>query len=399
MDKKTRTIGLLALFGAYIIVYIHRIMTGVIKPELESMATSHGWDPVSFSAAVASFYFYAYALMQLPGGVLADVLGIRKYVALSLTMMSLGTILLSAPDPYVVLIGRLLIGAGAASVFISIQRYTGVYYEKNMGGKITGIAVTAGNLGAVIATTPVRLIVDKWGMFSIILLLFMFSIIFTITSAAFIKDPGLARIGFRKAFGKTIDQLKIVVKTSHSWSVALVHAATYAQVVAFQAYWGQDYFSMFSNNDPTKTSYFLLMIALSFAILTPVVGWISDNVLGRRKPIMISSVIMHIVTWLLYIYFIKTHTTSLYIIPWILAFLLGFAAALTIATPPMAREAYPPEFSGTTFAFVNLIGFLSIAIYQSLASLVSSVTEMLYIFSVIGFIALIFSFKARETLD
>jgi len=64
---------------------------------------------------IASFYFYAYVLMQLPVGLLLDRFSPRRMVASSIAVCALGALLFSvAPDLRVAGLGRLLIGIGGA---------------------------------------------------------------------------------------------------------------------------------------------------------------------------------------------------------------------------------------------------------------------------------------------
>jgi len=78
--------------------------------------------------------------------------------------------------------------------------------------------------------------------------------------------------------------------------------------------------------------------------------------------------------------------------------MLGGIAATHIVISPMAREAYPSEFSGTTFAFVNMVGFLTVAVYQSLGAILNDPQPVLIIFSVASLISGILSIRAKETL-
>ena len=58
----------------YAIVYFHRVAPAVVAPELsESFAIKGGALGV-----LASAYFYPYALMQIPSGLLSDSLGPKK---------------------------------------------------------------------------------------------------------------------------------------------------------------------------------------------------------------------------------------------------------------------------------------------------------------------------------
>ncbi|MFC1607334.1 MFS transporter, partial [Candidatus Latescibacterota bacterium] len=61
---------------SYILVFFHRMAPGVASSDLMEAFNTTGTS----LGALASMYFIIYAVMQLPSGVLADTLGVRKTV-------------------------------------------------------------------------------------------------------------------------------------------------------------------------------------------------------------------------------------------------------------------------------------------------------------------------------
>ncbi|SHH89689.1 Major Facilitator Superfamily protein, partial [Caloranaerobacter azorensis DSM 13643] len=68
--------GILAL--AYVIVFFHRVAAGVVRQDL---IKAFNITDVEFGN-LGSMYFYAYMIMQIPSGILADTLGARKTVSI-----------------------------------------------------------------------------------------------------------------------------------------------------------------------------------------------------------------------------------------------------------------------------------------------------------------------------
>jgi hypothetical protein len=64
----------------------------------------------------------------------------------------------------------------------------------------------------------------------------------------------------------------------------------------------------------------------------------------------------------------------------------------------MAREAYDPEFSGTTLSFVNAATFAAVAVYQLLGYALSESIAALGVFAAVGALALLLSPLVRETM-
>ena len=84
--------GLLA--AAYMISFFHRMSVSVVKDDL---MTQYGLSVVEFGS-LASMYFYAYCLAQIPSGLLADKLGVRRTATACITLTGLGTLLFGCAE-------------------------------------------------------------------------------------------------------------------------------------------------------------------------------------------------------------------------------------------------------------------------------------------------------------
>ena len=82
----------LILALAYFFVYFHRLALSVVANDLiKDLQTT-----ASVMGFLGSVYFYCYAAMQLPAGLLSDSLGPRKSVALFLIIAAAGIALLGS---------------------------------------------------------------------------------------------------------------------------------------------------------------------------------------------------------------------------------------------------------------------------------------------------------------
>ncbi|QOJ78628.1 MFS transporter [Infirmifilum lucidum] len=396
MERNRLYLALATLYSLYFLVYVHRTITGVLKPELTEVAGLYGLDAVFLTSSLASTYFYAYSAMQLPAGVLADALGVRKYVSISAGIMSAGVFLFASARPQLMLLGRLLIGAGAAAVYVSIQRVIGIYASQDRGGLLTGLALSIGNIGALFATLPSRVVIDALGFSNFFVVLAVSSSLLTIAPTHTIADEGLGSKGVVEGLKKTISQLKIAATSYHSIAVALAYTGTYSAVLAFQSYWAYEYLQKNFGMSKEEVAQALLLLALAFLATVPLVGYTSDSILKKRKPILVAGCFLHSAAWFTAILLPATSSraaVNAYML------VLGLVASTHMVISPMAREAYPPEFSGTTFAFVNMVGFLAVAVYQSLGLVVKDPVHILALFSVASLVSGLLALRAKETMN
>ncbi len=98
-----RYIICLLIFLCYILVFFHRLCPAVIALDIQ---TSFGITG-TLLGVLGSAYFYAYAFMQLPTGLMADSWGPRKTVSSFLILAGIGSMLMGvAPNLSAAIFGR-----------------------------------------------------------------------------------------------------------------------------------------------------------------------------------------------------------------------------------------------------------------------------------------------------
>ena len=105
----------LLIFLCYVLVFFHRLCPAVIALDIQSSFGISG----TLLGVLGSAYFYAYAIMQLPTGLMADSWGPRKTVAVFLILAAVGSVVMGlAPNLAVAILGRILVGIGVSTVFV-----------------------------------------------------------------------------------------------------------------------------------------------------------------------------------------------------------------------------------------------------------------------------------------
>ncbi len=77
---------------SYMIVFFHRLAAGVVR---QNLVDDFGLSGSAFGS-LASMYFYAYMVMQIPVGYLADSLGARATVTFGMALAGAGSLLFGA---------------------------------------------------------------------------------------------------------------------------------------------------------------------------------------------------------------------------------------------------------------------------------------------------------------
>ena len=100
--------------------------------------------------------------MQLPAGLLSDSWGARKTITLFFGVAFSGSVILGmAPDVYVAIIGRTIVGVGIAMLFVPTLKVLAEWFRAREFATMTGILMAMGGIGSYTAAAPLAY-VSNW---------------------------------------------------------------------------------------------------------------------------------------------------------------------------------------------------------------------------------------------
>ena len=97
---------------------------------------------------LSATYFYAYAGLMIPAGVLLDRVGVRWTVAVGGLVMSGGAFAMAvAPGPPLLFAGRFLVGAGASVMFVGALKIAAAWFPGPYFATLSATTASVGVLG------------------------------------------------------------------------------------------------------------------------------------------------------------------------------------------------------------------------------------------------------------
>src|SRR5262249_10586616 len=184
---------------------------------------------------LSAAYFYGYAGMQIPVGVLLDRFGPRRLLAISTLVCAGGCVLFSwAGTLASATAGRLLLGASAAFSLGGAIARAGQWFTPQGFAVLSGLAMAAGMAGGVLGQAPLRMAVEASDWRTSMLLLAGGGVALSLTAWACVRDRWRGSGGVGAALGG----LGAVARHRQTWLVALAGLGTSSPLLGFAGLWG-----------------------------------------------------------------------------------------------------------------------------------------------------------------
>ncbi len=153
-----RVIGALGL--TYVVSQFYRSSNAVIAPEL---ARDAGLTPEALGVLTGAF-FLAFAIAQIPVGVLLDRFGPRRTISALLAFAVVGSLVFAGAQSFAGLaLGRALMGLGCAGVFMGSVVVCARWFPADRLASVSAVVLVVGGTGGLLSTTPLALAADAAG--------------------------------------------------------------------------------------------------------------------------------------------------------------------------------------------------------------------------------------------
>ncbi len=341
--------GAAALFFFY--EYLQRVAPSVMVPDLMRAFHIEG----AAIGELGAFYYYAYAVLQIPVGVLADRYGPKRPLVMAALLCAGGSLLFAAAQSLgTAELGRLLIGAGSGFAFVCCLRLAANWFPESHFGLLVGLTNMLGMVGAISGEAPLAVMVHRFEWRGTFYFLAALAILLAVLILLIVRDhPGpKTRIqGFQEGnWPKLFSDLKVVLKNPHSWFNGIYAGCINAPLAAFGALWGVSFMSEVYGLHAEAAAASISILFVGCMLGSIFFGWISDFT-GKRKPPMILSGLFSLAILLMILYIVN--------IPLFLAnallFALGFAAQGPVIAYAAGREVNPSAAAGISSGLINTL--------------------------------------------
>ena len=347
----------------YLLVYFHRVSPALMSRDLVLAFSISGTS----LGILSSGYFYPYALMQLPVGVLADAWGARKTIALFSAMGAVGAILFGlAPNFAMATAARVLVGLGLSAVFVPAMRVCASWFEAREYAGVSGILLAMGGVGWFVASTPLAWMTAAFGWRGTFAGIGTLTLFLALLTWLLVVDhpPGKAPVTATGDRPNIWAGLVRVITWPRFWPLAGWFFFFGGILFGFFGLWAGPYLMDVYGLSKTQVGNTLAMVALGTMVGGPALGIVSDRLVKGRKTVIFGASLAAVILWVLLF-------ASQGCLPresfFLIFFLFGvFGNGIAVVGFAAAKELFPPEIAGTAVGAANFFAFLSAALYQPL---------------------------------
>ncbi len=312
-------------------------------------------------------YFYSFALLQIPMGLMLDRIGPRFVVTFFPLIGALGALLFALGGTFpCVLVGRVLIGIGMAPVLIGAFKVFTVRFRPEKFATLAGLNLSIGTLGNILAASPLAYLASTigWrmtfalasGITTILAILFFWALGGEKEEE---KDPHLPSLS--EPLIGVIPSIGLVLKSLTFWQMGTAAFFRYGSFVGLQGLWLGPYLMDIKEYSPIRTGNLLVLLAIGTVVGGPIAGQLSDRVFHSRKNVALWGLTLYGLSLFPLIGVLNIDSPIGY---GLILFLIGFFGSFGILIYSHAKELFPIAISGTVMAGVNFFTMAGGAVFM-----------------------------------
>jgi MFS family permease len=335
---------LLPFATGYFLSYFYRTINAVISAELSSSMDLRASD----LGLLTSVYFLSFATMQLPVGMALDRYGPRRVQGVLLLVAASGAFLFSiAHGLPALIIGRALIGLGAAAALIAGLKSIRLWFPKQRLPLLNGCFIMLGTLGAVTATAPAELLVAwiGWrGLFT--------GLAVATTGCAiviFLLTPEAPSARTQAGFG--LASLRTIYADQRFWRLAPLSTMCISTAWALQGLWAAPWLADVERLDHPEIVRHLFAMAIALCGGALLLGIAAERLRRRGVRTQIVLAVVGAVFVTAQFALILRMPISSYVV-WAIVASVGAATVLSFT---ILAEYFPNEIAGQANAALNVL--------------------------------------------
>ena len=339
----------LPFLAGYFVSYVYRSINAIIGPDLarEFELSAAGLGLLS------GIYFFAFALFQLPLGVLLDRYGPRRVNATLLLVAAAGGLWFAlATTPTELTLARGLIGLGVSGCLMASFSAFALWYPPERIASMNGIAFASGMLGAIAVTVPLEVVLRSLHWREVFHGIVALTVAVSLLLYFVVPEKASTR-----RFAPLPAQLReygSLARDPAFWRMALCIGTSQLAAVSLATLWVATWLRDVSGYNQAQVAQALLLFNIVMIAGYLGFGRIADGFVRRGQstlPLLVGGVAAASLCLGLLVVGVRTGATVL----WCAFF--GLSTAVVLSYPLFSRR-YPKEMVGRVNSALNVAVFV-----------------------------------------
>lgn len=360
MKKSSAQAYLVIIIAAlfYLYEFFIRVSPSVIINELMRDFQIHAGE-LGF---LSSLFYYSYTAMQIPAGLLGDKYGPQKVLTIAACVCSASLFILTYTHSATMIgVSRFLTGLACSFGYIGPLMLARRWFPKKRFALITGIIQTLGCLGAMVGTGPISYLTAAYGWRMVVWVSGALGGVLAILFVLFVRDHPTHSTDEKSTPQRLSEYQRFCQVTAQpqNWINGIIGFCFWSPIAVFAELWGVPFLMELHHTDAANVSPYIIWVWFGIAIGAPLLGWYSNHIASRKKPIILG--------------FILSFIASVGIVFWhpesalpmdILMLLLGISASTMVITFGIVNDNNPLSIAGTAIGFNNMNVILGATMLQ-----------------------------------
>jgi len=339
----------------YLLSYLLRAVNAVVAPDL---VADLSLTPAELGL-LTSAYLLAFALFQLPLGILFDRYGPRRVQSALLTLAAAGCALFAlAPGFLTLFIARGIIGLGFAGGLMSGFKATSLWVAPERRTLANSCIMAVGALGIIVATEPTQYLVSQAGWRSAFLI--FAGLVFAGACLIFLAVPRRDGERVEANFSEQFGHLRRILRLPLYWRLAPFLGLTAGVQIGIQTLWAGPWLRDVLELGRDEVARHLLWMAVAFMIGILSIGFVIDR-LGRRGVSPLTVMLVYLLVYLAAQSVIVLRVPEVSFPAWLV---LAATGQVGIVAFPWFAAQVGNELAGRSNASLNFAMFVAAFIVQ-----------------------------------
>jgi len=333
-------------FGlGYFLSYLFRAANAVVAPDLVRDVSLSAGDLGVLTAA----YLLAFALFQLPLGILLDTYGPRRVQAALVALTGFGALMFAyGQSAGVLMVARAIIGIGSAGGLMSSFKAVVLWVPEQRRALANSLVMSSGAIGLLTASTPMEWVVQAMGWRSTFVLIAV--ITFCVAATIFLVVPERKSATVPAPLRQQMREVADIYRDRTFLALLPLLAVTAGVHIAVQTLWVGPWFRDIAGFDRMGVANSLFVMALAFFAGILITGAAADW-FSRRGVSLLTVMLGFMTIFFVSQVLIVAEVRGLDVLLWAL---FGMTGQVAILAYPWLSSYFGASRSGRANTAVNL---------------------------------------------